>query len=175
MAIVPIELLCVGQNDIAPIENAISLLNKQQDVFNYSLLRNDKCELYLGESEDRYTTTEIYRLFDNVIPGLKGYHPHVIGVVTRRLDGKKFANLFGSMQESGNKQLTGKAITSLWGIKQILQSIPLEVYLTFEFLSFAIRFVVGRGLIHDERRACIFDRKIYKPDIIMVMQRGFSN
>ena len=172
MAIVPIEILCVGHNDIVPIENAISLLNRQQDVFNFKLLQNDESELYLGESKNPYTTTEIYSLFDNIIPRLKGYHPHVIGVVKRRMEGKELGNLFGSMKESDNKQLAGKAITSLWGIKQILESIPLDVYLTFEFLSFAIRFVVGLGLIHDEQRACIFDRKIYKLDIIEVLQRG---
>lgn len=172
MAIVPIEIICVGHKDIAPIENAISLLNKQQDVFDYHLLRNDKCELYLGESESRYTTTEIYSLFDDILLKLKGYHPHVIGVTKRRLDGKKLGNLFGSMQESDNNRLTGKAITSLHGIKQILHSIPFDIYLTFEFLSFAIRFVGGRGLIHDDRRTCIFDKKIYKPDIIEVMKNG---
>lgn len=172
MAILPIEILCIGHNDIAPIENAISLLNKKQDVFNYSLLRNDKCKLYIGKSENRYTTTEIYGLFDNILRKLKGYHPHAIGVTKRRLYGKKLGNLFGSMQESDNNQLTGKAITSLHGIKQILQSIPLDVYLTFEFLSFAIRFVGGRGLIHDDRQICIFDKKIYKPDIIEVMKSG---
>ncbi|MBI1923728.1 hypothetical protein HYR99_05705 [Candidatus Poribacteria bacterium] len=144
MAIVPFEILCVGHNDTTPIDNAISLLNKQQDVFTYSLLRNDECESYLGESENRYTTTEIYSLFDNIISKLKGYHPHVVGVVKRRLDGKQLGNLFSSMQESDNSQLTGKSITSLYGIKQILDPIPLEVYLTFEFLSFAIRFVAGQ-------------------------------
>ncbi|MBL7118101.1 MAG: hypothetical protein ISS94_04890, partial [Candidatus Syntrophoarchaeum sp.] len=171
-AIVPIEIICVGHNDIAPIENAISLLNKQQDVFDYHLLRNDECESYLGESESRHTTAEIYRLFDDILLKIKGYHPHVIGVTKRRLDGKKLGDLFGSMQESDNNRLTGKAITSLHGIKQILHSIPFDIYLTFEFLSFAIRFVGGRGLIHDDRRTCIFDKKIYKPDIIEVMKNG---
>lgn len=172
MAIVPVEILCVGHNDIASIEDAISLLNKQQDVFIYSLLRNEECEIYIGDSENRYTTTEIYRLFDNILLKLKGYHPHVIGVAKRRLDGKKLGNLFGSMQESDNNHLTGNAITSLHGIKQILHPIPLDVYLIFEFLSFAIRFVAGRGLIHDDRRTCIFDKKIFKPDIIEIMKSG---
>jgi hypothetical protein len=172
MAIVPIEIICVGHNDITLIENAVSLLNKQQDLFNFSHLQNDECESYLGESEERYISKEIYNLFDRVIKKLRGYHPHVVGVVNRPLDGKTLGNLFGSMEESDDKLLTGKAITSLWGVKQILKLIPLEVYLIFKFLSFAIRFVVGRGLIHDERRICVFDKKIYKPEIIEVMKSG---
>lgn len=172
MAVVPVEILCVGHRDIAPIDNAISFLNKQQDVFVYSLLRNEECETYKGDSKNRYTTTEIYRLFDSTLPKLKGYHPHVVGVVKRRLDGEKLGNLFGSMQESENNQLTGKAITSLHEVKEILYPIPLEVYLIFEFLSFAIRFVAGQGLIHNDRRICFFDKKIFKPDIIEVMKNG---
>lgn len=159
MANVPIEIFCVGHSNNVPIENAISLLNKKQDVFNYKLLRNKELETYSGEIENRYTTTEIFSLSDQVIPKLKGFHPYIIGVVERRLDGKTFGNLFSSMQESDSKQLTGKAITSLYEIKEILDQIPLDVYLTFELLSFSIRFVIGRSLIHDERRMCVFDRK----------------
>lgn len=172
MAIVPIEIFCIGHSNSAPIESAISLLNKKQDVFNYKLLRNEEFDIYSGDSENRYTTTEIFSLFDQVIPKLKGFHPYIIGVVDRRLDGKMFGNLFSSMQESDNKQLTGKSITSLYEIKEILDQIPLDVYLIFELLSFSIRFVIGRSLIHDERRLCVFDRKINKRDIIDITKRG---
>ena len=172
MAIVPIEIFCVGHGNNVPIKNAISLLNKKQDVFIYKLLQNQEFETYSGEIENRYTTTEIFTLFDRVIPKLKGFHPYIIGIVERQLDGKRFGNLFSSMQESDNKQLTGKAIASLYEIKEILDQIPLDVYLIFELLSFSIRFVIGRGLIHDERRMCVFDRKIDKRDIIDIMKKG---
>jgi len=170
MAIVPIEIICLGNIDISPIKNSITLLNKEQDVFIYSLLKNDECESFFEDSRKNCTTAEIYNLFDNAIPLLKGYHPFIIGVVDCRLTGKELkGNLYGAVQEDDNKQLTGKAITSIWKINAINHSIPVDVYLVFEFLSLAIRFVLGQGLIHDERRICIFDK--HKIDIIEYMKK----
>ena len=172
MAIVPVEIFCIAHDNIIPIEKAILVLNKKQDAFRYNLLRNDECESFLGLKKNRFTTTEIYTKFEKTIPSLKGYHPYIIGVVEPRLDGEKSGNLFGSMQESDNKQLTGKAIVSIWKVDQILQPIPLEVYLIFEFLSFSIGFVAGHGLIHSEGEFCMFDKKNNKFDIIEIMQKG---
>jgi hypothetical protein len=96
----------------------------------------------------------------------------IIGILEKRLDGEKWSNLFGSMQ-SINDRLTGKAITTTYQIHDIFHNIPIEVYFMFEFLSFAIRFVVGRGLIHDNERGCIFHRKAIKQDIIDSIKAGY--
>jgi hypothetical protein len=110
---------------------------------------------------------------DSVFMELKGIHNFTIGVVKKRLDGKKWDNLFGSMQTNENERLTGKAITSSYGIDHLLQSAPIDVYYIFEFLSFSIRFIVGKGMIHDQERGCLFHRKVNKLDILETIKAGY--
>lgn len=57
------------------------------------------------------------------------------------------------------------------GIDRILKNKPIEIYLIFEMLSFAIRFIYGKGLIHDRIEYCIFDKKINKNDLIKVLEK----
>ena len=172
MAKVSIEVLCIGHSNIDPVNNAICFLNKHQDSFEFTLLRDAACENFNGENISYFTTEEIYLFYKTRFEELKGYHPHIIGVVAKCLEGKKLSNLFGDMQEDSNtKRLTGKSIVSLWKIKEILHSIPTEVYLIFEFLSLSIRFVIGQGMIHEEKRMCIFDKKIHKLDIVTVLSK----
>ncbi|GAJ03729.1 unnamed protein product [marine sediment metagenome] len=169
MAEIPIEIVCVGYHDITPIENAILFLNNLQKAFKYTLIRNKKSEDYEGETKYRYTTSEIYKLFDEIF--IKDIQSYLIGVTKRLLDGHSLGNLFGATQLSKRKNLK-KGITTLYEIKEIFGEIPIEIYLIFEFLSFSIRFLVGRGLIHDQTLRCVFDRKIEKNEILDGVKRG---
>jgi len=168
MSKVPIEITCIGYKNEKTIENALYFLNNLQDSFNYSIISHEKFENY---SKKTYITSEVFQLFNEILPKLKGFHPYVIGVIMNQLNGKEFTNLFGSMEEINN-QITGKAITTLYEIKSIFKKIPIEIYLIFEFLSFSIRFICQSPLIHDEIYNCIFDRKISKEEIVRDIKLG---
>jgi|BarGraIncu00222A_1022003.scaffolds.fasta_scaffold06261_1 hypothetical protein len=172
MATVPIEVMCIGHDKFVPVENAIYFLNKYQDAFNFKLLRDTKWENFQRTNENYFTTKEIYNFLKDVSKELKGYHPYIIGVLVDRLNGDYFCNLFGSMQEyPDTKKLTGKSVISTWKINEMLDPIPVDVYIIFEFLSLSMRFVIGQNLIHDERRMCVFDRKVNRIDIVPIISK----
>jgi len=174
MATVPIEIVCVGHDHTDAIQVAIGLLNAQQDAFTFSLLRSDPCEIASPERPGEFRTSEVYGLITEKVAPPPGYHPHVIAVVQHRLRGKQFGNLFGSVQSAKPDRAGRHAIASIYGVDSILSQskIPIEAFLTFEFLSFAMRVVVEEPMIHDARRLCVFDRKMSKADIVPIISTG---
>ena len=171
MAKLPIELIPVGGASVKPLERIVTLLNKSQDAFEFSVLSDEIAFQFKGATNYCFTTSEIHDQLSSLKKRIKGYHPHLIGIVDRRLDGKKFGNLFGSLKQE-NAQLEGMAIFSLYQIPNILEKIPIDIYSIFEILSFSIRFLHGEGLIHDERRNCVFDRKVKKLEIVEAIKVG---
>lgn len=168
-----IEVAVIGFNNFIPVEKAIGFLNKYQNIFSFELLRDVRFESHQPNNGYSYQTSEIYQLMNELLSDIKGLHHLIIGIVEKRLDGKKWGNLFGSMQTNDNDTLTGKAITTTYQVNELLKPIPIEIYYAFEFISFAIRFVVGKGLIHDDERGCIFHRKINKTDISEAIKAGY--
>lgn len=79
------------------------------------------------------------------------------------------------MQTNKNGRVTGQAVMSTFGVRPILQSISIEIYYIFEFLSFSIRFLVKEGLIHDNEndKYCLFHRHVVKSDIVDVIKNGY--
>ena len=173
MRTIPVEVVNIGFHNTKAIENAIYFLNKHQKSFEFILLKEKRFETYEAKQGICFKTKEIYELMDKVFMEMKGFHNLVIGVVEKRLDGKKLGNLFASMQTNKNNRITGKAIASSYGLEYILQSIPIEIYYIFKFLSFSIRFIVGKGMIHDNERGCLFHRMVNKTDILESIRSGY--
>ncbi|EGV33848.1 TIR protein [Thiorhodococcus drewsii AZ1] len=169
----PIELVEIGFHDPDALLEAISFTNENQNYFSFSMLTDARFIDYQPENTVFYNTKEIYRLIDCVFKDLKGFHNLTIGVVDKRLDGEKWGNLFGSMQTNENGRLTGKVITSIHGVERLIAPVPLHVYYCFELLSFSIRFIVGKGMIHDGERGCLFHRKVIKSDIVETIESGY--
>jgi len=169
---IPIEVTTIGFKN-NNVQKAINFINKIQNTFYFKSLTINKLENYKPISKYSYKTTEIFNLLEDAISEIKGFHHLIIAIVEKKLDGKKWNNLFGSMQTDFNDNLTGKAITTTYQIKKLLNTIPIELYYVFEFLSFGIRFIVGKGLIHDNERWCIFHRKVNKADICETIRAGY--
>ena len=166
MGVVTVNIFPIGHKVTKPIKNAIYFLNNLQDAFLFELYSDKKS---IGYSRESYKTFELYA---DILPERKqDTDPFIVGIVEKRLEGKNLHNLFGSMEDIDNR-LTGKAITSYYGINQILKKIPLEIYFILELLSFSIRFVVGKGMIHKETRDCMFDVKLNKYEIIKALKFG---
>jgi hypothetical protein len=173
MSVVPIEIAEIGFSESSALSAAIAFANANQNYFSFSLLVDPRFRDYEPENAAYYRTDEIYSLLDNVLIDIKGFHNLIIGVVDGRLDGKKWGNLFGSMETNKNDRITGKAVASIHGVKDIISPIPISVYYCFELLSFSIRFIVGKGMIHDGERGCLFHRKANKADIVESIQSGY--
>lgn len=169
----PVEVFNIGFADIEAIQNAIAFLNTHQRTFHFMHVKEQRFETCQAKQDDHFSTEEIYDLLDKVLTDLKGIHNFAIAVVNKRLDGKTWRNLFCSMETNRNKRLTGKAIVSSYGIDRFPLLLPVDVYYIFEFLSFSIRFIVGKGLIHDRERGCLFHRKANKADILEVIKAGY--
>jgi len=172
MAKVPLEIVNVGIKKISNLSNIIDLLNKRQDAFYFSFINDDMAGAYRCGELGLLSTSEVYNVLFDFKKRVKGYHPHLIAIIDRRLDGKILTNLFSSFKMDSEKHNEGMAIFTLFGLPRILGRIPIEEYLLFELLSFAIRFLYGEGLIHNERRKCIFDKKTNKLDILDSMKQG---
>ena len=173
MRTIPVEVVNIGFHSTKAIENAIYFLNKHQKSFEFILLKQEGFETYEAKEGICFKSKEIYDLMDKVFMDMKGFHNLVIGVVEKRLDGTEWGNLFGSMQTNKNNRITGKAIASSYGLENILQSIPIEIYYIFKFLSFSIRFIVGKGMIHDNERGCLFHRMVNRTDILESIRSGY--
>lgn len=173
MTSIPIEVVTIGFDDFERVDSAVTFINKYQDIFYFKSITHDNFVNYQPNNGYSFQTTEIYNLLSEKLSEIKGFHHLIIAIVENQLDGKNWDNLFGSMQTDDNDNLTGKAITTTYQTNELLKPIPIELYYVFEFLSFAIRFVVGKGLIHDNERGCIFHRKVNKADISEAIKAGY--
>jgi hypothetical protein len=134
MAQVPVEILRVGGASVENLEKIVALLNRRQDAFVFQVLADTFAAQFQGASHDCFTTGEIYDLIQDLKHRMRGFHPHLIAVVDRRLDGRTYGNLFGSMKQEGG-HLEGMAITSLYQIPEILNQIPCDVYVGWSCFS----------------------------------------
>lgn len=173
MSTIPIEIVTIGFSENDSLIESISYMNKKQNQFFFSIFNDDRFTNYQPNNNHSYTTIEIYKKIDDIFKSSKGFHNLVIAVVKEQLNGKTYGNLFGSMETNDNGRLTGKAITSLHGIKSLIYPISNNIYLTFEMISFSIRFIVGKGMIHDRENGCLFHRKIFKTNIVTTLQSGY--
>jgi len=171
-----VEIVNIGFENIDAILRAISFLNKNQETYTFQYVDDDRFVHYKPRGGFQITTIEIYELMDKVIGEKPEDQPYTIGVVENYLVGEELSNLFGSMQtDDGNNKLTGKAVTSTFGLERLHGELQINVYLIFQFISFAIRFIVGKGMIHNrpEDRGCLFHSKINKLDILEAINTGY--
>lgn len=169
MATMPVEIIAVGQEH-AGLGAIAGLLNTIQDAFSFSVER-DNALITLLPAGNNFVTSEVYSALREFKARRRGYHPHLIAVVNRRIDGTRFGNLLGGMEETSG-ELTGLAVTSTHCTDTFLGGLPDDLFLTFEFISFALRFLNGKGLIHDESRQCVFDVKINKSEVTTAIRSG---
>jgi hypothetical protein len=171
MAQLTVEIVAIDpETRWLPLAEIAFLLNRTQSAFVFSILDNPSAATLERNTSDHVTTAEVYAFLDNVRTYHKGHHPYLAAVVERRLDGPTLGNLFSSFKMEN--AFGGGAVFSLYGVGPLLGNIPVSLYVAFELLSFAIRFLYGEGLIHDECRACVFDRKIDKRQMVDAMTGG---
>lgn len=170
-----VNVVNIGFENTDKILSAISFLNKNQGTYEFKLFEDDRYIKYKPMGGFQITTKEIYELMERVANDEPKGPILTIGVVENYLVGNELSNLFGSMQTDDNNNLTGKAATSTFGLGRLDDDLQINVYLIFQFISFAIRFIVGTGMIHNrpEDRGCLFHSKINKLDILEAINTGY--
>lgn len=172
MATLPVEIVSVGHATRTSLTDAVALLNAHQDAYTFTILDLPAAESIESTFPHHYTTAEIFEYLNDQKRHLRGYHPHLVAFVEKRLDGSKWGNLFGSAHQDDRGNLTGIGAATFFQIPDILGKVPETVYGIYQLLSLAIRFTVGKGMIHRERRKCFFDFKQQKTDLLEIIRSG---
>lgn len=170
MTKIPIEILLTTNNLEKIVKEITDILNYEQTTFEYSVIEENLPSDKIHKSSIMHTNS-IYDYIDNVLLEVKGYHPHVICVTDKYLNGDKYTNLFAGLDRR-HGILTGKGVVTSFQVEEIMPQIPLEVYFQFYFLIQALRFLVKKEMGHPDRRCCIYDDKIFKTDLNEIMKYG---
>lgn len=166
---VAIKIICIGHDNKKILQEAIDLLNSTQEAYDYQIISSTFFKDYI---EKEYYTADLYPLMTNIYRKKLGFKHLLVGWVTKQLNGKKWHNLFNSIEEDERKRFTGNSIFSTSGVESMIKPIQLKVYLIFELLSLAIRLSYGTRRIHMKPKDCIFSFKEDKETIIEIMKSG---
>jgi len=166
MAQMPIELVAIGDIPTEQFEGVISLANSTQNEFNFIQLQNNEVKAFKALAYKRASVKDLMDRMESTRSELGGYHPFIIALVDTKLDGERFSNLFGS-----NRAEKGIAVFTIDNVDDII--IPADKiasYMLYYFARFTLSFIVPQHKNHDEPKSCVFDRKIYKQDIVNSMK-----
>lgn len=166
MAKVPIEVVIIGDNGLADLPAAIALANSEQTEFVFSSASEDlvrRMRMYTFKLND---VSEFFDHMERIRTKVRGYHPFLIAAIDSELQEARFGNLFGSYRaEKGIAVLTTSNVAT-----EIIPSDRMVAYFIYYFAKYALSFISPRHRNHDDSRGCVYDQKIYKPDIVKSMR-----
>ncbi len=166
MAKVPIEIVVVGEKGLADIPAAISLANSEQDEFLFSSASDDLARRIQINTLEHNIASDFFDLIEMIRTDIRGYYPFLIVAMDSELEGNKFRNLFGSHRaEKGVAIITTSLVPDV-----IIPNDRMVSYFVYYFARYALSFISPSHRDHDDSRGCVFDRKIYKKDIVKSMR-----
>lgn len=172
MAKVPVEVVTIGETAFESIPAALQLANAEQSEFTFALAPSSISESLQIHTYKRAETTDFLNHVENARSKSRGFHPFIIAVTDAALDGKRFSNLFGAHRaEKGLAIMTTAQVPN-----DIIPANRMVAYFIYYFARYSLSFLSPEHKNHDEPKDCIFDRKIFKKDIVHSMQgRGFCD
>lgn len=150
--------------------NVIQILNANQETFEYKLVRDLLIVDELKEHEYMETET-LYPFFEELRIRLEGYNPYILGITNKRVQNKRYKNLFGDLQSHKGISL-GNGVITTYQVKGIIKDIPIEAYLLYEIILCPLQVITRTNLFHDEKRICPFDRKVLKTELYEVLKHS---
>jgi CAP12/Pycsar effector protein, TIR domain len=170
MAQMPIEVLDVRKTrDSVSLLSIISLVNKVQDQYLFSLLDDSKSyELLFSVHDDTDITA-----FESQLTARKvnwGFHPFLLCMFDTGIHSGREHNLF-----SVDRTSEGFAAVTVHNVDTMLiPSDKMEAYVVFQFALFALKFSVGDIPFHiEDRGGCIFEYRQNKRDIVEAIRKGY--
>ena len=172
MAQMPIEIIEVGNLPTESITIALSLANSIQKEFVYSRLPESQAQPFQAYAFNRIKAEDFMDSMEQIRNSIKGFHPFLLTFVDTALDGKDYLNIFGSNRA---KKGIGVCTTSnVAGV--ILSTEKMHAYFLYYLARYTLSFIAVEHKNHDDTRACIYDRKINKLDILASMKsRAFCD
>ncbi len=169
MARVPIEIVTIGNVTQAEVANTLTLANSLQNQFDYALMTEDDVGSFRTQEFRRIQVRTFFDMMEVVRTKIRGFHPYIIFIVNAPVDGNLYSNLFGSVRST-----EGMAIITLANVPDII--IPankITSYLLYYLTRYTLSFISHTLKNHDEPKACIFDRKLNKLDLLNSMTGQF--
>ncbi|MFZ3112320.1 nucleotide-binding protein [Methanothrix sp.] len=165
MAKVPIEVVIVGETELADVPAAISLANSEQNEFLFSIVTDDIARRVQMYTLNKNNVSEFFDHIEGVRNEIRGYHPFLIVATDSKLEGKRLGNLFGSHRaKNGIAVFTTSLVPDV-----IIPDDRMISYFVYYFARYALSFISPNHRDHDDSRGCVFDRKIQKKDIVKSM------
>ena len=167
MAIVPIEVVEVGDVARADVARAITMANSLQDSFVFVHLSQDEGSSIRQHAYRKLLAHDFLDRMEEARTTMRGYHPFLIAFVDAPMDGKKYANLFASARaEKGLAVVTTAHVADV-----ILPGDRLVAYVLYYLARYALGFMCPHLRGHEEDRQCVFDRKAHKAQLLESMRR----
>jgi hypothetical protein len=168
MAIIPVEIITIGDVPTVEIEQVINTANIIQSGFSFKFMEQNDAKVFKVLSFQNTTVQNLFDSIGNLRKQIRGYHPFIIAVVDSRLEGKRYSNLFGS-----NSAEEGIAVFTIADIENII--IPkdkMAAYYLYYFARFPLSFLAPKHKNHEVTKDCVFDRKVNKLDFVKSMKRN---
>lgn len=166
MAVVPIEIVGIGDIDVDYVVTPLALANSVQKEFLFLEFPKDQASSLQMHAYTHVQAPELLDSLESFRKQVRGYHPFIIAITDATLDGPRYNNLFGSHR--GNK---GVAVITIANVPDLI--IPkhrMAAYVLYYLARYALSFIVPNHANHEDSRGCVFDRKINKLDIVRSMR-----
>jgi predicted nucleotide-binding protein len=114
---------------------------------------------------NRIQSTQFLDEMERTRRTLRGFHPFLISITDKEINGERFGNLFGDSRSD-----KGVAIVTTANVEgSIIPSGKLAVYFLYYLARYTLNFIVPTRKNHDDTRACVYDRKKLKTDLLKSM------
>lgn len=166
MAVMPVEIIEIGDVPADEVACAIRRANHAQSEFRFIRMADDAAAGLRQHAFRRFTTSAIFELMEDLRSRIRGYHPHLITIMDSYLEGSTYSNLFGSHQAED-----GMAVITTCNVPDVI--IPAErlrAYFVYYLARHTLSFICPDHRNHEDTRGCYFDRKVRKRDILDSMR-----
>lgn len=166
MAVVPIEVVKIGDVSSDDVTAALALANSVQNEFLFVELPDTQVANLRMHAYTHARSPELLDILENFRKDIRGYHPFLIAIVDAYLDGKQYGNLFGS-----HRAKNGIAVVTVANVSDIIVPIDrMAAYLLYYLARYALSFIAPTHRNHEDSRGCVFDRKVEKNDLVKSMR-----
>lgn len=162
----PIEVVDIGEVHDDFLNQAILTANSLQSEFNFMRLLDSEAAAFKTHSFHEVFADHLLDDMDRLRQEVKGYHPYLIAFIDAKLNGEHFSNLYAA--DRSERGLGIVTIANVVG--DILPVERLPAYFVYYLAHQTLGFLAPSHKNHDDSRQCVFDRKIYKPDLLATMR-----
>jgi len=150
----------------------MELANRAQSEFSFESAQEDIANAMRFHAFNNVIVDDFFDALESQRRHVRGYHPFIIAIVESHLDGQQYRNLFGS-----HESRRGLAVVTTSDVADVI--VPgdrMVAYFLYYLARYALTFCAPHMSNHEDTRACIFDRKVLKSDIMHSMRsRAFCD